>query len=73
MKQSKKGSLVETLTNVSVGYFIAILTQFLVFPLFGLKVTIGNNMMIGLIFTVVSIIRSYGVRRLYNHYGWFVK
>ena len=62
MKQSKKGSLVETLTNVSVGYFIAILTQFLVFPLFGLKVTIGNNMMIGLIFTVVSIIRSYGVR-----------
>ncbi len=63
MKQSRLMSLVESLANVLVGYGVAVATQILVFPLFGLAVTITENMLIGLIFTAVSIVRSYALRR----------
>ena len=51
--QSKKMSLVESITNVILGYFIAIITQVLVFPLFALDVDVKSHLGIGLIFTVV--------------------
>ena len=63
MKQSRLMSLVESLANVLVGYGVAVATQMMVFPLFGLAVTITENLLIGLIFTVVSIVRSYALRR----------
>ena len=63
MKQSRLMSLVESLVNVLVGYCIAVATQMAVFPLFGLAVTVTENLLIGLIFTVVSIVRSYTLRR----------
>ena len=63
MKQSRLLSLVESLANVLVGYGVAVVTQMLVFPLFGLAVTVTENLLIGLIFTVVSIVRSYILRR----------
>jgi hypothetical protein len=63
MKQSRLMSLVESLANVLVGYGVAVVTQMLVFPLFGLAVTVTENLLIGLIFTAVSILRSYALRR----------
>jgi len=63
MKQSRLMSLVESLVNVLVGYGVAVATQMAVFPMFGLAVTISENLLIGLIFTVVSIVRSYTLRR----------
>ena len=63
MKQSRLMSLVESLANVLVGYVVAVATQMLVFPLFGLAVTVTENLLIGLIFTAVSIMRSYALRR----------
>ena len=63
MKQSRRMSLVESLANVLVGYGVAVATQMAVFPLFGLAVTVTENLLIGLIFTVVSIVRSYALRR----------
>ena len=63
MNQSRLMSLVESLANVLVGYGVALATQMLVFPVFGLAVTITENILIGLIFTVVSIVRSYALRR----------
>ena len=63
MKQSRLMSLVESLANVLVGYVVAVATQMVVFPLFGLAVTVTENLLIGLIFTVVSIVRSYALRR----------
>lgn len=49
--------------NVLVGYVVAVVTQMAVFPLFGLAVTVTENLLIGLIFTAVSIVRSYALRR----------
>lgn len=66
MNQSRKMSLVESLTNVLVGYGVAVATQWAVFPLFGLHTTLHENLVIGLIFTVVSIIRSYVLRRAFE-------
>ena len=63
MKQSRLMSLAESLANVLVGYGVAVLTQVVVFPLFGLAVTVTENLLIGLIFTAVSIVRSYALRR----------
>jgi len=63
MKQSRLMSMVESLANVLVGYVVAVATQMVVFPLFGLAVTVTENLLIGLIFTAVSIVRSYALRR----------
>ena len=66
MKQSRRMSLVEALTNVAVGYGIAVATQMAVFPLFGLHATLAQNMAMGAIFTIVSIVRSYALRRVFE-------
>lgn len=63
MKQSRLMSMVESLANVLVGYGVAVITQMMVFPLFGLALTVTENLLIGLIFTAVSIVRSYALRR----------
>ncbi len=66
MKQSRMMSLVEATANVVVGYGVAVLTQMLVFPLFGLHTTLAESLLIGAIFTVVSIARSFALRRLFE-------
>jgi hypothetical protein len=64
--QSRTMSLIEALANVLVGYGVAVTTQVMVFPLFGLHASLDQNLAIGLIFTVVSLVRSYALRRLFN-------
>jgi hypothetical protein len=59
-------SLAEAMANVAVGYGIAVATQALVFPLFGLHASLSDNLLIGAIFTVVSIVRSYSLRRVFE-------
>ena len=49
-----------------VGYGIAVATQVAVFPLFGLHVSVFDNLTMGAVFTLVSIIRSYLLRRLFE-------
>ena len=64
--QSRWMSLVESATNIVVGYCLAVLTQVLVFPLFGVSVSLGENLGIGAVFTVVSLVRSFVLRRIFN-------
>ncbi len=64
--QSRWMSLVESATNIVVGYCLAVLTQVLVFPMFGLSVSLGENLGIGAVFTVVSLARSFVLRRIFN-------
>jgi hypothetical protein len=68
MKQSRAMSLIEALANVAVGYGVAVLTQIAVFALFGLSVTLVQNLMMGGLFTVVSIMRSYALRRVFERF-----
>ena len=59
-------SLVESLANVAVGYGIAVLTQIAVFPFFGLHVSLADNLVMGAVFTIVSIARSFTLRRVFE-------
>jgi hypothetical protein len=59
-------SFVEAIANVVVGFLLAVLTQIAVFPVLGLRVSIGDNILLGGIFTAVSIVRSYTLRRLFE-------
>lgn len=69
MSQSRRHSLIEAATNVVVGYVVAVGTQFAVFPAFGLRVGVIENLGIGAIFVLVSLTRSYFLRRLFNRWG----
>ncbi len=69
MTQSRRMSLVEAVANVALGYGVAVLAQLAVFPLFGLHPSISDNLAIGAVFTVVSLLRSYAVRRMFNAIG----
>ncbi len=66
MKQSRLMSLAEAIANVVVGYGIAVITQILIFPVFGLHTTLMQNLKMGAVFTVVSIARSFALRRLFE-------
>ena len=52
--------------NIAVGYSVALMTQIVVFPLYGMEVRLSQNVQIGMIFTVVSLVRSYALRRVFN-------
>lgn len=69
MSQSRKGSLLEAFINVAIGYGVAVASQIVIFPLFGVHVSVADNMAIGGFFTAVSIVRSYVLRRLFNWWG----
>jgi hypothetical protein len=59
-------SLVEAAANVVVGYVLAIATQIVVFPWFGIEAALGEHLAIGLIFFGVSLGRGYLLRRLFE-------
>ena len=66
MNQSRLMSLAESVANIAVGYGVAVTTQVLVFPLFGMTPSLGENLAIGAIFTAVSLARSYCLRRAFE-------
>ena len=59
--QTRWQSLVEAVTNIVVGCALAVLTQIIAFPLFGLHASLGENLLIGGLFTCISYQRSLGL------------
>ena len=64
--QTKTHSVIESLTNVAIGYFINLGVQIVVFPMFNMHVPLSSNVKIGAVFTGISITRSYVLRRWFN-------
>jgi hypothetical protein len=69
MTQSRRMSLIESATNVVVGYILAIATQLAVFPFFGLEAALTEHLTIGAAFVGVSLARGYVLRRIFEHLG----
>jgi hypothetical protein len=67
--QSRTNSLIESATNILIGYWCAVLTQLIVFPIMEIDVSMSKNLMIGLVFTLISLLRSYVIRRFFNRFG----
>lgn len=71
MSQSRRHSALESVANIAIGYVVAIAAQTAIFPLFGIHIRFGDDLAIGAAFTVVSLIRSYILRRTFN--AWHSK
>lgn len=63
MSQTHTRSALEAATNVAIGWVLALGVQLLLFPVIGLQVTLTQNIAVSSIFTVVSLVRSYVLRR----------
>lgn len=65
-QQTRRQSLIETLAGVAIGFAISMLASLVVYPIFGHAFSLSQNAGITVIFTLLSIARGYGVRRLFN-------
>jgi hypothetical protein len=66
MTQTRLGSFIEAIINVVIGFGINFTANMVIFPLFGFHITPGANFVLGMIYTVISVVRSYAVRRWFN-------
>ena len=64
--QSRLASLIESLTNVAIGMVVSFFGQIVVSHWYNLPLNLAQNVQIVLFFTVLSVIRSYCIRRWYN-------
>jgi hypothetical protein len=64
--QSRLHSGIESVANVAIGYLVALASQLLVFPIYGIHIPIQDNIAIGAWFTLISIARSYTLRRFFT-------
>ena len=64
--QSKRESMIETLTSVFAGWLIGVILNLTVLPLFDYNITVVDSLWVSLIFTAVSVIRGYLIRRYFN-------
>lgn len=66
MSQTRLGSFIEAWVNVLIGFGINWIANLLILPLFGFDITGMQAFNMGLIFTVISVARSYAIRRWFN-------
>lgn len=66
MDQTRLGSLIEAGIHVLIGFAINMAANFVILPLVGFEITLAQNLFIGVLYTLVSVARSYVVRRWFN-------
>ena len=66
-RQSRANSLVEAVTNVIAGFLVALLGQQVILPFFGVHLSNAAHVGIAAFFTLLSLMRSYFLRRLFDH------
>jgi hypothetical protein len=68
-RQSRAGSVLESAANVVFGFLLAFVMQGVIYPLLGIVTTAQDNLLIAAIFTLLSFVRSYLVRRAFEALG----
>lgn len=68
MRQTRTQSFIEACVGTVIGLGVAVLANWLILPLFGFDASWGQSVWIAIVFTVISCIRSYLIRRLFNWY-----
>jgi len=66
--QKRTHSLIEAITNTCVGFLISLLIQLIIYPIMDIEVKLNQNLIITSVFTLVSILRGYAIRRLFNYF-----
>lgn len=68
MRQTRMSSFIEAWINVLIGFGINFVANLLILPMFGFNITLEDNLYIGILYTIISVARSYAVRRWFNEY-----
>lgn len=66
MSQSRALSAAEAAMNVVVGWVVALGTQLALFPIVGLQASVPQHVALSVTFTLVSFLRSYALRRVFE-------
>jgi hypothetical protein len=69
MRQSRRLSLIEACTHVGLGYALAVALQLVLYPAYGLHPSVAQSMTLALWFSLLSLARSYALRRFFNWLG----
>ena len=64
--QTRKQSAIESAMNIVVGFSISMFANFVIFPLFGWNISLQQNLLLVVFYTIISFARSYMLRRFYN-------
>lgn len=64
--QSRWGSFIEAWINVLIGFSINFVANMLILPMYGFHITAAQNFSMGCIYTIISVARSYAIRRWFN-------
>jgi hypothetical protein len=67
MKQNKKQSIIESITQTLAGLIVSLCIQLVIYPLLNIEVTFSQNLIITFVFFIASIIRGYIIRRIFNN------
>lgn len=66
MSQTKLESFFEASLNVAIGFGVSLLANMFILPLYGVHVSFAVDIQVTLWFTVISLLRSYLIRRYMN-------
>lgn len=66
MTQSRTDSFMEAVCNVIIGFWIGVASNYAILPWFGYTPKFTDSLLIAALFTILSLIRSYVIRRLFN-------
>lgn len=66
MAQSRRHSLLESVINTLAGFLVAMAAQSILYPLYNIQSSTSTNFVLASWFTLLSILRSYFFRRLFN-------
>lgn len=64
--QTRRQSIIEAWTNILIGFSINFIINIMLLPLVGAELTVANNLWLGAVYTAVSMIRQYAIRRWFN-------
>jgi len=71
--QSRRFSALEALLNTLFGFWISVLANVVLLPIWGFSPSLPQAVEIGMAFTLVSLLRSYALRRLFNYIDIYSK
>ena len=67
MTQTKKQSIIESITQTLAGLIVSLCIQLIIYPLLNIEVTFSQNLIITFVFFISSIVRGYIIRRIFNN------
>jgi hypothetical protein len=67
--QKKRHSFLEAITSTAIGFLVTLVAQCFLFPYYGIQISVGDNLQIVAWMTVISVLRQYVLRRVFNRYA----